>query len=170
MKKLVLVICALLCANMLFAQENVKKEKDLAVIVDSLSAKLNKLQKDYDYLYCKQLLDGFNHSQKQTSNAILIKTNQLQIDIYHGVYSYDLYNAFKDFYNSAMGNLDASKEQAESIRNLVTVKMFTSNFSENELRVLAQGLILLDYVINSVEAPLRTYDFYLKEYKNMFLQ
>jgi hypothetical protein len=51
MKKLLLVICALLCANMLFAQENVKKEKDLAVVVDSLTTKLNKLQKDYDKIF-----------------------------------------------------------------------------------------------------------------------
>ena len=44
--------------------------------------------------------------------------------------------------------------------------MITSNFSENELRVLQQGLKLFDYAINSVESALRLYDLYIKEYRN----
>ena len=166
MKKLVLVICTLLCANVLFAQENITKEKDLEAVVDSLSAKLNELQHNYDYLYCQHLLDEFNHSQTQESNSILIRTNQLKIDIYHGRFNYDLYNSYKRNYNAAMEKLDASKGKAESLKKLVTLKMITSNFSENELRVLQQGLKLFDYAINSVESALELYDLYIKEYRN----
>ncbi len=167
MKKLVLVICTLLCANVLFAQENITKEKDLEAVVDSLSAKLKELQHNYDYLYCQHLLDDFKHSQTQESNSILIRVNQLKIDIYHGRFNYNLYNAYKDNYNSSIEKLDVSKENAESIKKLVTLKMITSNFSENERSVLQQGLKLFDHAINSVESALRLYDLYIKEYRNM---
>lgn len=166
MKKSVLVICALLCANVLFAQENVKKEKDLSVVVDSLSAKLNKLQKDYDYLWCEYKLNDFNHSLQLESNSILIKTNQIQFDIYHGRFYYDLYNAYKANYNATIENLDAFKKKAEEIKFLVKLKMFNSNFSEYELRVLQHRLELIDYVINLIETNLKLYDGYLKEYRN----
>ena len=167
MKKLVLLICTLLCANVLFAQENITKEKDLEAVVDSLSAKLKELQHNYDYLYCQHLLDEFNHSQIQESNSISIRTNQLKIDIYHGRFNYDLYNAYKDNYNSSMEKLDANKEKAESLKNFVTLKMITSNFSESELRVLQQGLKIFDYAINSVESALKLHNLYIKEYRNM---
>ena len=65
-----------------------------------------------------------------------------------------------------MEKLDANKGKAESLKKLVTLKMITSNFSENELRVLQQGLKLFDYAINSVESALRLYDLYIKEYRN----
>ena len=167
MKKLVLVICTLLYANVIFAQENITKEKDLEAVVDSLSAKLKELQHNYDYLYCQHLLDEFNHSQIQESNSISIRTNQLKIDIYHGRFNYDLYNAYKDNYNSSMEKLDANKGKAESLKKLVTLKMITSNFSENELRVLQQGLKIFDYAINSVESALKLHNLYIKEYRNM---
>jgi len=169
MKKLVLVICALLCANMLFAQENLK-EKDLETVVDSLSAKLKELQHNYNYLYCQHLLDDLNHSQNQTKNNILICINQLQINIHHGIYNYYSYNTFKDIYNAAIANFDATKKLSKSILNLVALKMITSNFSEDELRVLQHGILSFDDSIISVEECLRVYDFYIKEYKNMFLQ
>jgi hypothetical protein len=167
MKKLVLVICTLLCANVLFAQENITKEKDLEAVVDSLSAKLKELQHNYDYLYCQYLLDEFKNSQIQESNSISIRTNQLKIDISHGRFNYDLYNAYKKNYNSSIEKLDVSKENAKSIKNLVTLKMITSNFSENELSVLQQGLKLFDYAINSVESALELYDLWIKKYRNM---
>lgn len=166
MKKLVLVICALLCTNMLFAQENVKKEKDLAVVVDSLSAKLNELQKDYDYLCCRILLNEINSILNNNKNDIINCSNQLQFELYHGSFNYDLYNTNKEGYNVLMESVDVNKKYAEIVKNVVTVKMITSNYSEDELIVLQHGLNSLDGTINSVEASFRLYDWCIKEYRN----
>ena len=165
MKKLVIVICTLLCANVLFAQENVKKEKDLAVVVDSLAVKLNKLQKDYDYLWCEYKLNEINSGLNDDENEISTKSNQLLTNIYHGRFNYDLYNSYKEYYNSKIYLLENYKINAESIRNLVTLKMITSNFSENEIRVLQHLLKILDSAINSVESSLKLYDSYIEIYR-----
>jgi hypothetical protein len=166
MKKLLLVICALLCANMLFAQENVKKEKDLAVVVDSLTTKLNKLQKDYDYLYCKILLNDGIINLNDVKNDISNSSNMLLFVINQGRFDYGAYNTHKELYNAAIKKLDVTKVEAESVKNFVTLKMITSNFSENELSALQHRLNFLDYSIFSVEAYLKLYDLYIKEYRN----
>ena len=54
----------------------------------------------------------------------------------------------------------------KSVKNFVTLKMITSNFSENELSALQHRLNFLDYSIFSVETSLIIYDLYIKEYKN----
>lgn len=166
MKKLLLVICALLCANMLFAQENVKKEKDLAVVVDSLTTKLNKLQKDYDYLYCKILLNDGIINLNDVKNDISNSSNMLLFVINQGRFDYGAYNTHKELYNAAIKKLDVTKVEAESVKNFVTLKMITSNFSENELSALQHRLNFLDYSIFSVETYLKLYDLYIKEYRN----
>jgi hypothetical protein len=166
MKKLLLVICALLCANMLFAQENVKKEKDLAVVVDSLTTKLNKLQKDYDYLYCKILLNDGIINLNDVKNDISNSSNMLLFVINQGRFDYGAYNRHKELYNAAIKKLDVTKVEAESVKNFVTLKMITSNFSENELSALQHRLNFLDYSIFSVETYLKLYDLYIKEYRN----
>ena len=165
MKKLVLVICTLLCANVLWAQENIKKEKDLEAVVDSLSAKLKELQHNYDYLYCKNHLTEINHSLIQDANGIDINVNNLKFEIYHGRFNYDLYNVYKENYNSNVEKLDSDKNYAESLKELIFLKMMTSNFTESEIQVLQHSLKVFNNAINKVEASLNLYKLYLDEYK-----
>jgi hypothetical protein len=165
MKKLLFFICTLLCANVLFAQENIKKEKDLAVVVDSLSAKLKELQHNYDYLYCKNQLTEINHSLIQDRNSIDIGVNNLKFEIYHGRFNYDLYNAYKKGYNSNVEKLDSDKIYAESLKEFMFLKTMTSNFTESEIQVLQHGWKVFDNAINAVESSLNLYKLYLDEYK-----
>lgn len=165
MKKLFIALIAIVSVISVNAQENVKKEKDLAVVVDSLSAKLKELQHNYDYLYCKNQLTEINHSLIQDANGIDINVNNLKFEIYHGRFNYDLYNVYKENYNSNLEKLDSDKNYAESLKELIFLKMMTSNFTESEIQVLQHSLKVFNNAINKVEASLNLYKLYLDEYK-----
>lgn len=91
----------------------------------------------------------------------------MRIDIYHGRFNYDLYNAYKENYNSCVEKLDSYKNYAESLKELIFLKMMTSNFTESEIQVLQHSLNVFDNAINKVESSLRLYDLCIKEYRNM---
>lgn len=164
MKKLVLVICTLLCANVLFAQENITKEKDLEAVVDSLTAKLNKLQNDYDYLYYYTQLKDLIHDLEGEANNLNIRINQLKIMIYHERFNYDLYSAIKKNYNSSFDKCNGQKEYASTLKMNVGLIMLTSNFTENQLAVLKGAMNVVDYAFDSLESALNLYKLYLEEY------
>lgn len=165
MKKLVLVICALLCANVLFAQENIKKEKDLAAVVDSLSAKLDKLQNDYDYLYCNYELNKTSQSLTNLSDAITIKINELKFMIYNERFNYELYKSLKSHYDAAVENFNTIKEGVPTLRMNVRIIMMTSNFSDLQLELLRHMMgSQIDSGMNVVENCLDLYKLYLDEY------
>lgn len=164
MKKLVLVICTLLCANVLFAQENITKEKDLEAVVDSLSAKLNKLQNDYDYLYCLSQLKDLIHDLTDDANNLNNRNNELKISIYHERFNYDLYSAMKQNRNASVDKYNSTKEMAASLKMNIGIIMLTSNFNENQLNVLKGCMNVVDHALNSVESALELYKLYLEEY------
>lgn len=164
MKKLFIALIAIVSANVLFAQENVKKEKDLAVVVDSLTAKLNKLQNDYDYLYYYTQLKDLIHDLEGEANNLNIRINQLKIMIYHERFNYDLYSAMKQNRNASVDKYNSTKEMAASLKMNVGLIMLTSNFNENQLNVLKGCMNVVDHALNSVESALELYKLYLEEY------
>lgn len=164
MKKLFIVLIAIVSANVLFAQENVKKEKDLAVVVDSLTAKLNKLQNDYDYLYCLSQLKDLIHDLTEEGNQLSININDLKIRIYHERFNYDLYSVMKQNRNASVDKYNSTKEMAASLKMNIGLIMLTSNFNENQLNVLKGCMNVVDHALNSVESTLELYKSYLEEY------
>ncbi len=164
MKKLFIVLIAIVSSISVNAQENVKKEKDLAVVVDSLTAKLNKLQNDYDYLYCLSQLKDLIHDLTDDANNLNNRNNELKISIYHERFNYDLYSAMKQNRNASVDKYNSTKEMAASLKMNIGIIMLTSNFNENQLNVLKGCMNVVDHALNSVEAALDLYKLYLEEY------
>lgn len=164
MKKLFIVLIAIVSVISVNAQENVKKEKDLAVVVDSLTAKLNKLQNDYDYLYCLSQLKDLIHDLTEEGNKLSININDLKISIYHERFNYDLYSVMKQNRNASVDQYNSTKEMAASLKMNVGLIMLTSNFNENQLNVLKGCMNVVDHALNSVESALELYKLYLEEY------
>ena len=92
--------------------------------------------------------------------------NNLKFEIYHGRFNYDLYNVYTKNYNSNVEKLDSDKNYAESLKELIFLKMMTSNFTESEIQVLQHSLKVFNNAINKVEASLNLYKLYLMNLPN----
>ncbi|MBQ2398335.1 MAG: hypothetical protein II304_15070 [Bacteroidales bacterium] len=165
MKKLFIVLIAIVSAISVNAQENVKKEKDLAVVVDSLTAKLNKLQNDYDYLYCNYELNKTSQSLTNLSDALSIKINELKFMIYNERFNYNLYKALEEYYDAVVRNYNSIKEGIASLKMNIRITMMTSNFSELQKDILRHTMgSVLDNGMDVVAQSLSLYKSYLEEY------
>lgn len=166
MKKLFIVLIAIVSAISVNAQENVKKEKDLAVVVDSLTAKLNKLQNDYDYLYCTNELNDFLNKLGQLKQDISIDCNKLNNYIYNYKFEYSMYNALKRNYDSYINYFETLKEGRDATFGNIYLKILVSDFTDLQIKYLRHRMEN-EYpsAINSIETGLNLYKLCLDEYK-----
>jgi hypothetical protein len=165
MKRLFIVLIAIVFSISVNAQENVKKEKDLAAIVDSLTAKLEKLQNDYDFLWCNYELNKTSQQLTNLSDALSIKINELKFMIYNERFNYNLYKVFKEYYDAVVRNYNSIKEGIPTLKMNIRIIMMTSNFTELQKDILRHTMgSVLDNGMGVVDQCLSLYKSYLEEY------
>lgn len=169
MKKAILFffIALIGLGNITAQTSNSLQNQDLKVSINSLSAKLSSLQHDYDYLYCSYLLSEAQLSLKTFMNELSIKSNTVLINCYHGRFDIDLYNAYRDNYNACIELHESTKGKAESVTASVTWKIMTSNFTENEIKILGQSCKLVDDCLRAAQHSLDYYKGVLDLYKDL---
>ena len=163
MKKVLLLIISVLFA----IQANAQEQKEApAVTIDSLSTKLVELQHNYDFLYCDYNLYQIKTNLGQLSQDIQITNNELTIKICFGQYDRDMYIIYSENYDSYCNLYDSYKRNFESLRELVTIKTITTDFTEPELNVFNACIETIESTIKVVEKGLKYYDRLLKIYKD----
>lgn len=168
MKKLAVLFLAITCVLSASAQEqDLPQSQSMTSVVDSLSSRLNKLQHDFDFLSCDYSLNKQITDLNRLSNSISLSSTRVMMDIYHGLYNRELYVARSDEYESFKANYAAQKENLQSTRTLVMLKILSSNFSEEKLNVLYACFNTIDTASASVEASLQLLDAALKEYRKL---
>ena len=163
MKKVFLLIISVLFAIQANAQT---QEESPAVTIDSLSTKLAKLQHDYDFFYGDYKLNQIKTDLNQLSQDIKIISNELSISIYHERYNRDFYTALSENYDSYCNLYDSYKRNFESLRELVTIKTITTDFTEPELNLFNSYIETIESTMKVVEKGLKYYDLLLKIYKD----
>ena len=78
------------------AQDVYSTQSNLKAYVEDLSAKLSKLQHDYDYLYCSHEINLIELELKDLINNIDMRSNAILINCYHSRFNIDLYTAYRD--------------------------------------------------------------------------
>ena len=107
MKKLLLFIVAIICALSTSAQEiDSSRAQPVAVSIDSLSIRLNKLQRDYDFMYCDYELHKLLMDLKDLSHSIGKSSNAVLINFYNSRFDRDLYNSYLNDYDACCALLD----------------------------------------------------------------
>lgn len=162
MKKVLLLIVAIVSVLQASAQDS----HSVTIPIDSLTLRLDRLQHDYDYMYCDfelhKLMSDFtvlSHSIDNSSNGVLI-------NVYHSRYNRVLYNAYLDNYNADCENFDSLKEKVESVKGAVLVKIAVSDFSDLELNVLSISFDLIERSITKVERALDYYKTCIDAYRS----
>ena len=151
MKKVLLLIIFAVTSVYASAQDT----SSAAITIDSLSVRLEKLQRDYDYLLCDFELTRMKAELNELSQDANIKSNSLLLDIYHSSYDRDLYSAYSRNYDVYCALFDSQKEKYEHLKTLVTLKAIASSFSDTQLSVLDSAFKSIDKSIASVDSALK---------------
>ena len=136
------------------------------ISIDSLVVKLNTLQRDYDYLYCNYELNRVALELKDFSNSISISSNSLLISYYNTRFDIDLYTTYLELYKSNVQKLNSLKENIDVTKLIVTAKVLTSNFTEEEIKLITSNFELIDKSISTVNSSLEYFKVVIEAYKS----
>lgn len=169
MKKLILLfILTLFGMSCVVAQDNnLSQTSDLKAYVDSLSTKLNTLQHDYDYLYCRHEINQLQSELNDLQHDVNIRSNAILISCYHGGYDSGLYSAYRSSYNALVDLYDSVKERIEVGQGALSLKILSSNFTQNEIDVLMKGCGTLDRCLSTLQSSLDYCEFVLGMYRDL---
>jgi hypothetical protein len=137
------------------------------VTVDSLMVRLSSLERNYDYLYCDHELAKLTLELKDLANSISITSNSLLIRCFNARYDREQYYAYSGLYDAYVNNIEASKRKVEAVKIAVAAKVLTSNFTEQELNVIASGFDLVDSTVATIESALKQYNAVINIYSSM---
>ena len=165
MKKILalMVLCTL---SMSVSAQEVDSLQSESVSIDSLATKLDKLQHDYDYLYCDYELSRVEYKLENLSNQTRMSANSLLISSYHGRFDADLYIVHRDSYNTFNSFCDAMKDIVITTQILISLKIISCNFTEEEKDLLRDRSSGLDRYVVSAESALRLYESVIDVYRD----
>lgn len=167
MKKVLLLFISVVSVLHAYAQnaDSLQVQPE-AIAIDSLTLRLNKLQHDYDFMYCNYELNKLMLDLTDLSHTIDISSNGIVINVYNGEYKHALYTAYIDKYDSLCALFNSLKDKIEAVRFAVLAKMMTSDFSEKEQNVLYASLSVIQTSVATVEHALNYYDVAVQAYKS----
>ena len=136
-----------------------------SITIDSLSAKLEKLQHDYDYMYCDYEAYKLNKDLTDLAHSIDISANGILINVYNSRYDRDLYEVYSENYEASCELLETLKGKIETIKTMVFLKILTSGFTDGEIEMLNASFGVINNTVNKVQKSLDYYDVVLKSYR-----
>ena len=167
MKRLFLFLVAIISVLQASAQKVDSMHSQSAPIsVDSLSLRLDKLQHNYDFMYCDYELHKLIMDLKDLAHSIDNSSNGVVINVYNSRYDRNLYNAYLNNYDSDCALFDSLKEKIEVVKTAVFVKMVSSDFTEKELNVLTASFDVISKAVLKVESSLNYYNVAIKAYRD----
>ncbi len=166
MKKILLLmfLCTIsICAK---AQEADSLQTKTNISIEELAAKLEKLQHDYDFLYCRSELDRVCDRLDNVILDIRIETNNIISACYnHNKADIDFYISSMKLYNQNKESFGIHKFNAEMAKGSISLRMLVSNFSEAETEILNSSLALLDNKLTYIEKLFDSYKEIIDTYK-----
>lgn len=168
MKKCFLLIIAFVGVLNAYAQDVDSQQSQIADIsIDSLSIRLNKLQCDYDFMYCDYEINKLALDLKDLSRSIDIASNGVIIEYHHGRFDRDLYAAFSGGYDASSDLYDAIKKRIEVVKGSILPKIAASGLSNQQIDFIKAEFNLLEKHCAKVEKSLNYYDVMINAYRSI---
>ena len=169
MKKLMLTILIAFMGivNATAQEADSLQTRQTDIVVDSIAiTKHNKLQRDFDFLNCDSRITTLIDDVKNFIQDVKISSLEVQINSYHSSFNYALYEAYKTNLNISKKLLEGYKERGESVKMLISLVMFMSEFSEQEKQVLTNSIDMFDRHLGAAESALKIYSLAIDMYEN----
>lgn len=166
MKKTLLIIFAIFGALLASAQEKESvQDTTAAPTIESLSAKLDKLQHDYDFLNCEYQLHETEAALKDLINTTKISADGLTTYCLAGIFDSELYGLHMDNYKATCALFESLKSKYDTIKLFVVIKSVSSGFTKEEMDVLRSSLEVIERGITAANESLTTFDMTIQTYK-----
>lgn len=164
MKKVLLLILAVVSVTQAYAQVDSLKFESPAITVDSLSVRLDKLQHDYNFLYCEYKIQKLITEMSDFEHSVDIAALRLLSNFYHTDYDSQLYSAALRQFNAFSTLLEVKKDNIKAVKFSVLSKILESDFSEKEQNALRTSVDYIDKCLSTAEASLSYLNIALQGY------
>ncbi len=165
---LLAIIVSILGATTVYAQESDSLHlKSSSISLDSLIAKLNTLQHNYDFLYCDFELHKAMSDITEFSTSLNLASNSLMTYYYNSAFNRDLYASYLGLYNAKAETFQSLKEKVGVTTSAILSKMLSSNFTKQEIDVISASFELLSSLISTAEKTLSHFEITLNTYKSL---
>lgn len=171
MKKVILIILLSISAavNTLAQEIDSLQTKSPNDRIDELSAKLDDLQNDYDYLSLHFELTTSKLELKNHLNTIDIQIEKISTLIRTSTYDSEIYISFKENYDLDIEIFDSMKELINMQLYIADMKIKSSNFSNEQIRTLENEIDFCKEYIPLIEKNLSNYRNIIELYRKMRL-
>ena len=171
MKKVILLILLSISAavNALAQEIDSLQTKSPNDRIDELSAKLDDLQNDYDYLSLHFELTTYKLELKNHLNTIDIQIEKISTLIRTSTYDSEIYISFKENYDLDIELFDSMKELINMRLYIADMKIKSSNFSNEQIRTLENEIDFCNEYIPFIEKKLSNYQSLIELYRKMRL-
>ena len=126
------------------SQNSQEKMQTLVQRVDSLEHELSYLNLTYE-------LSTLNSDMTLFSNAIDIKSLEIQLNLYNRNFNSQLGYAYQRYYKSCQEKKQSISKLIEAKKTLFVLKVITYPFSESEMNTLKAGYNVIDKAYESIE-------------------
>ena len=117
-------------------------------------------------MYCDYEAFKLNKDLTDLSHSIDISTNGILINIYNSRYDNKLYQAYLANYSASCELYESLKTKIETIKKIVSLKILTSGFTDEEIEVLTNSFSVVDNSVLKVQKALDYYDVVVKAYRS----
>ena len=126
------------------SQNSQEKMQTLVQRVDSLEHELSYLKLTYE-------LSTLNSDMTLFSNAINIKSLDIQLNLYNRNFNSQLGYAYQRYYKSCQERKQSISELIEAKKTFFVLKVITYPFSESEMNTLKTSYNVIDNAYKSIE-------------------
>ncbi len=129
------------------SQNSQEKMQTLVQRVDSLDHELSYLKLTYE-------LSTLNSDMELFSNAINIKSLDIQLNLYNRNFDSQLGYAYQRYYKSCQERKQSISELIEAKKTFFVLKVITYPFSESEMNTLKTSYNVIDNAYKSIETSM----------------
>ena len=129
------------------SQNSQEKMQTLVQRVDSLEHELSYLKLTYE-------LSTLNSDMTLFSNAINIKSLDIQLNLYNRNFNSQLGYAYQRYYKSCQERKQSISELIEAKKTFFVLKVITYPFSESEMNTLKTSYNVIDNAYESIETSI----------------
>lgn len=129
------------------SQNSQEKMQTLVQRVDSLEHELSYLKLTYE-------LSTLNSDMTLFSNAINIKSLDIQLNLYNRNFNSQLGYAYQRYYKSCQEKKQSISELIEAKKTFFVLKVITYPFSESEMNTLKTSYNVIDNAYKSIETSM----------------
>lgn len=139
------------------SQNSQEKMQTLVQRVDSLEHELSYLKLTYE-------LSTLNSDMTLFSNAINIKSLDIQLNLYNRNFNSQLGYAYQRYYKSCQERKQSISELIEAKKTFFVLKVITYPFSESEMNTLKTSYNVIDNAYKSIETSMELLKIFVDAY------